>query len=64
MRPLALVTVYRATKYDPNRDEVIRLPFMGTRQGLKLAALTVVEDSGIEVDESELDDNWLYHPKT
>jgi hypothetical protein len=43
--------------------EVIAPPFMGTREGLKLASLKPVEGSGIEVEESELDRNWLHHPK-
>ncbi len=37
--------------------------FFGTREGLKLLSLKPVESSGIEVDENELDKNWLYHPK-
>ena len=59
---MAHVKVYRATKYDPNRGEEVTMQFMGTREALKLAALALVEGSGIEVEESELDANWFYHP--
>jgi len=60
---LARVMVYQAVKYDPKTDQTVTLPFMGTRKALKLASLTVVEGSGIEFDDSKLDDNWFTRPK-
>ena len=60
---MARVMVYRAASM-PNADGEATTPtFFGTREGLKLLSLKPVEGSGIEVDENELDKNWLYHPK-
>lgn len=56
--------VYRAASVLNRAGEVQTPSFFGTRKALKLMSLKPVEGSGIEVDESELDDNWLYHPKT
>ena len=58
---MARVTVYQATKYNQNNDRMVILPFMGTLEALKFAALAPVDGSGIEVDERELDRNWFYH---
>ena len=60
---MACVTVYRAASVLSENGEAVAPAFVGTRKGLKLISLKPVEDSGIEVDESELDNNWLYHPK-
>ena len=60
---MARVTVYKATKYDSNNDQTVSLRFMGTREALRLASLTPVEGSCLGVDESELDENWFYHPE-
>jgi len=60
--PLARVMVYRpASILNMQTCEVKTPPFFGTSDGLKLAGLRPVEDSCFEVDESELDDNRLYH---
>jgi hypothetical protein len=59
------VLVYRvASLLNQETGEVKTPSFFGTREVLKLMSLKPVEGSGIEVDESELDGNWLYHPKT
>jgi hypothetical protein len=60
---LVRVRVYRAASVLAQKTgEAVTPAFMGTREALKLISLKPVEDSGIEVDESEWDRNWLYYP--
>ena len=60
---MARVMVFRVASMLNSDGEATTPTFFGTREGLKLLSLKPVEGSGIEVDENELDKNWLYHPK-
>jgi hypothetical protein len=61
---LARVLVYKSVRYDPNTDQQLVHPKMGTRDAIRLATYSVIEDSVTEVNESELDANWFYCPKS
>jgi hypothetical protein len=55
--------VYQAASMPTQTGEAKTPPFYGTREALKLLSLKPIEGTGFEVEESELDKNWLYHPK-
>jgi hypothetical protein len=55
--------VYRGGRYDPKIDETVPASIMAEPAMLKFAALTPIDGTGIEVDESELDENGFHHPK-
>jgi hypothetical protein len=60
---LARVMVYRpATMPHPDTAEPITPPFFGTEDGLRLLGLKPAAGTEFEVDENELDENWLYRP--
>jgi hypothetical protein len=57
------VTVYQAAPMLTQTGEAKTPACRGSREALELLSLKPVEGTGIEVDRSELDKNWLYWPK-
>jgi hypothetical protein len=56
---MALVTVYRFTKYDIFSDQKILSPSMATRETIKGCRGKVIEGTGIAIDDARLDGNGM-----
>jgi hypothetical protein len=56
---MALVTVYRFTKYDIFSDQNIFSLSMATRETIKGCRSKVIEGTGIEIDDARLDGNGM-----
>lgn len=54
---MAKVTVYRVQLYDVAKDEPVLSRRMVTREGAQILNGTIIEGSGIEIDEARLE-NW------
>jgi hypothetical protein len=52
---MAKVKVYRVKVYDAHSDQWVISPRMATREGVAIMHGKIVEDTGIEIDDSELE---------
>lgn len=60
---MAKVTVYKFRAYNPKTDEFKLIDRMVTREGARTVPGNIVEDSGIEIDESQLEPATQWTPK-
>lgn len=51
---MAKVTVYRVRAYSIATDEVVTSHRMATREGAAIMGASVIEDTGVEIDDSHL----------
>jgi hypothetical protein len=60
---MAKVTVYRVRVYDGYSDERKLSTRMATREGVAIMRGTIVEDSAVEIEESQLERGEQWMPK-